>query len=256
MITVKTAHTALKAAITCGVKSFIYTSSIAIWATGELAAIDESKLWDSVAETEPNQRYGILKKEATLLVQSAQGRGGMSTTIMIPHVVTGPRDGLYLRPIIETGINVRALPIGSPHGFTYVISAAEAFSAVAEKAIGTASDLQDVSGKAFLLYDFSASGLWNSECVERHLKAPPKNWSAIFAALVPIFSFVDWWTRGQTSHPLMMISRQSLFYAISCFKLPHPALSKVSKWQPWSEEKVDAHFGNYLKEAAKKGKLV
>ncbi|MGE0490707.1 MAG: NAD-dependent epimerase/dehydratase family protein [Vulcanimicrobiota bacterium] len=136
-----------------GVKRLIYTSSPSVTFSGKpTAGIDESYPYPKKFLN----AYSATKAEAEKMVLAADGKDGLQTVALRPHIIWGPRDSHIIPRLLEAAGRGRLVRVGSGENLvdiTYVDNAAQAHLLAAER-------LDQAHGRAFFISQGEPVNLW------------------------------------------------------------------------------------------------
>ncbi|MCA9790300.1 MAG: NAD-dependent epimerase/dehydratase family protein [Candidatus Eremiobacteraeota bacterium] len=137
-----------------GVKKLIYTSSPSVTFSGKpTPGIDESYPYPKKFLN----AYSATKAEAEQMVLAADGKDGLQTVALRPHIIWGPRDSHIIPRLMEAARRGRLLRVGKGDNLvdiTYVDNAARAHLLAAER-------LDQVHGRAFFISQGEPVNLWS-----------------------------------------------------------------------------------------------
>jgi nucleoside-diphosphate-sugar epimerase len=201
------------------IKKLIYTSSPSvIYDGGDHRGIDESHPYP----TSYLCHYPDTKARAERVVLQANGRKGLATTALRPHLIWGPRDNHLIPRLVERARSGRLRRVGSGKNLismSYVENAAAAHLQAADKL-----DVESpVAGQAYFINEPEPVNLWN--WVDEILTAvgePPlqKRISArlaygIGATCEAIYSLMRWEVEPPMTRFLALQLSGSHYYSVS-----------------------------------------
>ncbi|EIN10049.1 hypothetical protein PUNSTDRAFT_143387 [Punctularia strigosozonata HHB-11173 SS5] len=212
----------IAAAITCGVKKLVWTSSSGIVFDGHhLANVDETQ----PIPKKPVDPYNGSKAEAECIVLNANGQNGLLTVALRPSTVFGPGDTQFMRAFQETfDSGWSHIQIGDNTNltdWTYVDNVADAHLLAADK---LAPENPDVAGQAFFITNGEPIPFWDfsrkvyerlrevdpasAACSQRPICSVPKT----FGYLIGLLS--EWWNWFRGTEPIMTRYRVMYFSAV------------------------------------------
>ena len=164
----------IDACIAHGVRKLVYTSSPSVTMNNrDIVGGDETLGYPDDYLT----HYSATKAEAERLVLAANGRNGLMTTAIRPHLILGPRDNHLVPRLLERAGKGRLRQIGpglNKVGITYVENAASAHL--------QAADSDRVGGKAYFINEPEPVLLWPwINDMLKQLGMPPVRYRAPFA---------------------------------------------------------------------------
>lgn len=146
----------LEGCLACGVPRLVYTSSPSVVFDGlDHVGVDESKPY---ARSHLNH-YSETKAVAEQAVVAANGKGGLATVSLRPHLIWGPGDPHILPRLLQRADAGRLMRIGDGSNLvdmTYVDNAASAHLLAAEGLTPTSAQ----AGKAYFITNGSPVKLW------------------------------------------------------------------------------------------------
>ncbi|MBX7195713.1 MAG: NAD-dependent epimerase/dehydratase family protein [Sandaracinaceae bacterium] len=194
-------QTMLEAARKAGVKRFVYVSSASVVYQGRDIENGDEDLPYAASSQAP---YADSKIAAEKEVLGANGRGGLLTTSLRPHVIFGPGDNRFL-PAILSRADKGQLKVGvgrQPRlsDFTYVDNLVDALL-LAD--VGLSRD-PSIGGRAYFITNGEPIPFW--DFVDRVLVArgdPKIRYRIPYPVAYGAAALVEWSRaiRGQASHP-------------------------------------------------------
>lgn len=163
-----------------GVGRLVYTSSPSVTFDGhDACGADESLPYPERFETS----YSETKAEAERMVLAADGRGGLSTVALRPHLIWGPGDPHLVPRVVATARAGRLMQVGDGTNrvdLTYVDNAARAHVLAGDRLGPDAA----CHGKAYFISDGAPVVLWAwiRELLERLGVAPVRRSISVAAA--------------------------------------------------------------------------
>jgi nucleoside-diphosphate-sugar epimerase len=163
-ITVEGTQALLDQACAAGVKRLVFVSTVKAMGEGGDARLDET------SPAQPEDYYGMAKREAENLVLTAGRRCGMHTAVLRLPIVYGPHNAGNLPRMIAAIDHGRFPPMPEVHNRRSMVHVEDAVQALL-----LAAERQNANGQTYLVTDdevYSARRIYESICVALGRRPP------------------------------------------------------------------------------------